>query len=134
MERAGSGQEAGAGSGAGRHRETDWWRGCVLYQIYPRSFQDSNGDGIGDLAGITRELAMNLAPQRFVQGVLEVSLTESLEHLTSEARIKTLEKSLSAQRKGVLKLKLVAPIEDRVSSPTPAQTEKRQADEAKQAA
>ena len=87
-----------------------------------------------DLAGITRELAMNLAPQRFVQGVLEVSLTESLEHLTSEARIKTLEKSLSAQRKGVLKLKLVAPIEDRVSSPTPVQTEKRQADEAKQAA
>ena len=37
--------------------ETDWWRGCVLYQIYPRSFQDTNGDGIGDLAGITRRLA-----------------------------------------------------------------------------
>ena len=36
--------------------ETDWWRGCVLYQIYPRSFQDTNGDGIGDLAGITRRL------------------------------------------------------------------------------
>jgi alpha-glucosidase len=27
----------------------DWWRGAVIYQIYPRSFQDSNGDGIGDL-------------------------------------------------------------------------------------
>ncbi|WP_233718663.1 alpha-glucosidase family protein [Jiella avicenniae] len=38
-------------------READWWRGCVLYQIYPRSFQDSNGDGIGDLAGITRRIA-----------------------------------------------------------------------------
>ena len=35
---------------------TDWWRGAVIYQIYPRSFQDSNGDGIGDLAGITRRL------------------------------------------------------------------------------
>ncbi len=35
---------------------TEWWRGCVIYQIYPRSFQDSNDDGIGDLVGITRRL------------------------------------------------------------------------------
>ena len=35
---------------------TDWWRGAVVYQIYPRSFQDDNGDGIGDLPGITRRL------------------------------------------------------------------------------
>ncbi|KQB17429.1 DUF3459 domain-containing protein [Rhodobacter capsulatus] len=34
----------------------DWWRGAVIYQIYPRSFQDSNGDGIGDLKGITERL------------------------------------------------------------------------------
>ncbi len=36
--------------------DPDWWRGAVIYQIYPRSYQDSNGDGIGDLAGITERL------------------------------------------------------------------------------
>ncbi len=36
--------------------DPDWWRGAVIYQIYPRSFQDSNGDGMGDLAGITERL------------------------------------------------------------------------------
>jgi len=36
--------------------DKDWWRGAVIYQIYPRSFQDSNHDGIGDLAGIIHRL------------------------------------------------------------------------------
>jgi alpha-glucosidase len=34
----------------------DWWRGAVTYQIYPRSFQDSDGDGIGDLQGVIDRL------------------------------------------------------------------------------
>ncbi|NRB53320.1 MAG: alpha-glucosidase [Saprospiraceae bacterium] len=33
-----------------------WWKESVIYQIYPRSFQDSNGDGVGDLQGIIRRL------------------------------------------------------------------------------
>src|SRR5271170_4943819 len=36
--------------------DTDWWKGSVFYELYPRSFQDSNGDGIGDLNGITSRL------------------------------------------------------------------------------
>ena len=34
----------------------EWWRSSVIYQIYPRSFADANGDGMGDLAGITSRL------------------------------------------------------------------------------
>ncbi len=33
-----------------------WWRDAVVYQIHPRSFQDSNGDGVGDLPGILSRL------------------------------------------------------------------------------
>ena len=35
----------------------DWWRGCVIYQVYPRSYQDSTGDGSGDLRGVIRRIA-----------------------------------------------------------------------------
>lgn len=36
--------------------EKQWWKESVVYQIYPRSFMDSNGDGIGDLQGIISKL------------------------------------------------------------------------------
>ncbi|MEL6492303.1 MAG: alpha-amylase family glycosyl hydrolase [Cyanobacteria bacterium J06621_3] len=34
----------------------EWWRGAVIYQIYPRSFLDTDKDGVGNIAGITRQL------------------------------------------------------------------------------
>lgn len=40
----------------GLRADRDWWRGAIIYQIYPRSFQDSSNDGIGDLPGIIHRL------------------------------------------------------------------------------
>ena len=36
--------------------EKHWWQEAVVYQVYPRSFQDTNDDGIGDLNGVTEHL------------------------------------------------------------------------------
>lgn len=41
---------------AGGHNGKTWWKESVVYQIYPRSYRDSNGDGIGDLNGITEKM------------------------------------------------------------------------------
>jgi len=45
-----------AAAAATTESELDWWKNAVIYEVYPRSFQDTNGDGIGDLNGITARL------------------------------------------------------------------------------
>jgi alpha-glucosidase len=54
--RVGGGKVAMTESNSNRAGEADWWRNAVVYQIYPRSFADHNGDGVGDLAGITNRI------------------------------------------------------------------------------
>ena len=54
---AAAGPARSTGSVSGKvSRETVWWKRGTVYQVYPRSFQDTNHDGIGDLKGITRRL------------------------------------------------------------------------------
>ena len=49
-------QAVGASKAGAHLNDGPWWKHAVVYEIYPRSFQDSNGDGIGDLNGITSRL------------------------------------------------------------------------------
>ncbi|EWZ48968.1 hypothetical protein FOZG_04432 [Fusarium oxysporum Fo47] len=46
------------------HQEPIWWKQRVVYQIYPASFKDTNGDGIGDIPGIISKLDYIQDPRR----------------------------------------------------------------------
>ena len=48
-------------SGSDLAADPNWWRQASVYQIYPRSFSDSNGDGLGDIKGITAKVPYLLA-------------------------------------------------------------------------
>ncbi|MGO8757112.1 MAG: alpha-glucosidase [Terracidiphilus sp.] len=50
------GKQEAAAQRTERARELNWWKNAVIYEVYPRSFQDTNGDGVGDLNGITLRL------------------------------------------------------------------------------
>ena len=50
--------------------EHTWWKEAVVYQIYPRSFKDSNGDGIGDLRGVIEKLICTIR-RSYVQPIID---------------------------------------------------------------
>jgi glycosidase len=72
--------------------DNTWWKHATIYEIYPRSFQDSNGDGVGDLNGITQRLdylqelgvdAIWISPMYPSPQVYRVSAAETAEKLMS---------------------------------------------------
>ena len=58
--------------------DTPWWRRAVVYQVYPRSFADANGDGVGDLHGL-RDHLDHIAPPDLDRGELGLRLPLFLE-------------------------------------------------------
>ena len=48
--------------------EKTWWKESIVYQIYPRSFQDSDGDGLGDLNGITSRMEYPVSYTHLILG------------------------------------------------------------------
>ena len=55
-----------------KENRNKWWKSAVIYQIYPRSFADSNNDGIGDLQGIISKLdyLQYVSPLRTTMGMI----------------------------------------------------------------
>ena len=54
--------------------EQKWWHGKTAYQIYPKSFCDSNGDGIGDLKGIISKLDYLLSTRATISATMRTSI------------------------------------------------------------
>ena len=86
-----------------------WWRSAVLYQIYPRSFVDFNGDGVGDLAGVTAQLddpvklgSMPLvAPTTLADGGFRVHITDHCRIHPTSALWRTSIRRGRAHRRGL---------------------------------
>ena len=58
------------------HIDRDWWRHGIFYQVYPRSFQDSNGDGVGDIRGVIQRLPYLRFGNRCRMVVADLSLAD----------------------------------------------------------